>query len=123
MSRLPLSLADEVPLYQGDLETDLTTLARNRRAEQITGGLSWPSKLPCPAWGISAARCRMGSLLAANPRSVCHPDNCYAKKGRIAFGNVQKKLEQAYLGLFHPLHVPAAVFMIEWECPEDLFRF
>src|ERR1043165_8714434 len=40
--RLSLPIAGEVPLYQGEMETDLLFVSRNRLAEQITGGLSYP---------------------------------------------------------------------------------
>src|SRR5205085_2340503 len=70
----------------------------------------------------SATRCRMGSILARNERSVCHESNCYAKKGRLMFANVQRKFEEAYHGLFHELWVPAGIFMINWEA-DDYWRW
>lgn len=99
---------------------DLQVVARNRLAETITGGLSFPSKMPCPSWGISAARCRIGSVLAQREGTVCH--DCYAMKGTYGFASVQEKLEQRYRGLFHPLWTPAMVFLIRWEA-EGYFRW
>ncbi len=61
----------EIPLYTGDIERDGWALLRGRLAERITGGLSYPSKMDCPAWGISATRCRIGSVLARQANSVC----------------------------------------------------
>lgn len=104
----------EVPLYAGDMEADLRVVARNRAAEWITGGLSFPSKMPCPSWGISAARCRIGMVLAARPGTVCR--DCYAMKGTYGFTTVQDKLEQRYQGLFHPLWTPAMVFLLRYYC-------
>jgi hypothetical protein len=46
------SPVQEIPLYTGDLEDDLTVVARNRMAEKIAGGLSITEKMPCPSWGL-----------------------------------------------------------------------
>ena len=58
-----------------------------RLANQITGGLSAPSKMPGKAFGIPAKECRTGSKLRKVKGSTCH--KCYALKGRYAFQNVQ----------------------------------
>jgi len=51
-------------------------------AEAIIGGpLGHPSKMPCPAWGISARACRRGSRLAEKPGTVCAA--CYARRGHL----------------------------------------
>lgn len=110
----------EMPLYRGDITTDLRIVSRNRLAEQITGGLSRTTKLPCPSWGISASRCQMGSLLAQQHDSVC--SQCYALKGRYLFSTVQAKLEQRYRGLFHELWTPAMIFLINYFC-DQYFRW
>src|SRR2546430_2351554 len=96
------------------MAADLRVVSRNRLAETITGGLSVTSKMPCPSWGISAARCRIGSVLAQKVNTVCSA--CYAMRGTYQFPNVQKKLEERYQGLFHPLWVPAMVFLIRYFC-------
>lgn len=111
---LPVLTAPEVPLYTGEMETDLRTVSRHRCAEQITGGLSFPSKMPCPAWGISATRCRVGQVLANREGTVC--SDCYALRGRYRFANVQNKLEERYRGIFHPLWTPAMVFLVRYYC-------
>lgn len=118
--RRPLPLAGEVPRYQGNLDADLRTVSRNRLAERITGGLALTTKMPCPSWGIPATRCRIGSLLAAKPGSVC--SKCYALRGRYTFPAVQAKLEERYAGLFHELWTPAMIFLIRYFC-ERYFRF
>lgn len=74
---LPLvPVEPEVPLYTGhltgELEEHIRLVSRNRLAEQITGGLSKPGKMPCPAWGLPAKRCRVGSRLASIAGTVCH---------------------------------------------------
>src|SRR5690348_16275129 len=80
---LPVVSAREVPLYTGhltgQLEEHLRTVSRNRLAETITGGLSYPGKMPCPAWGLPASECRTGSRLAQIEGTICHA--CYAMKG------------------------------------------
>src|SRR5438128_1739442 len=91
----------EVPLYRGSMDEDLRIVGRGKLAETITGGLSITTKMPCPSHGISATRCRLGAILAGKPGTVC--SKCYALKGRYAFSNVQKKLEERYQGLFDPL--------------------
>lgn len=93
---------------------DLRTVSRNRLAETITGGLSFTSKMPCPSWGISATRCRIGQVLAQREGTVCH--GCYALRGRYRFSSVQDKLEDRYQGLFHPLWTPAMVFLVRYYC-------
>jgi hypothetical protein len=102
---LPLLSDAEVPLYTGHLtgrlEQDLRIVSRNRMAETITGGLSSPGKMPCLSWGISAARCRVGSVLAAQPGTVCY--ECYARKRNYARDSVQAKLEARYEGMFNEL--------------------
>jgi hypothetical protein len=40
-------------------------------AEKIVGGFSYPSTMPCLAWGIPARRCRIGSVLAQKEGTVC----------------------------------------------------
>jgi len=91
----------------------LLEVATDKLAETITGGLSKPSKMPEYAWGISAHRCQMGAVLAEQEHTVC--GQCYAKKNRYNFSNVQRKLEQRFEGLDHPLWVPAMVLLIRWH--------
>ena len=89
MPRLELPLAGqtppEIPLYTGDIDRDAWELLRGKLAEEITGGLSYPQKMDCPAWGISATRCRIGSVLAKQENTVCR--SCYAMKGTFRAKN------------------------------------
>lgn len=65
--------------------------------KQHTGGLSFPSKMPCPAWGLSAFDCLRGSKLADLTHTAC--SICYARRGRYRFPNVQtayKRRLEAY---------------------------
>jgi hypothetical protein len=120
LSRLALPLVGGIPLYRGDVDADIRVVARHHLAEDITAGLSWPSKMPGPAWGISAGRCKAGSRLAEEEGTTC--SECYATKGRYSFDKVQDKLEKRYEGLFHPLWVPAMTFLIRWHA-EEHFRW
>lgn len=124
MTRSPLPLAGasepDIPLYAGDIDTDAWALLRGGLAERITGGLSYPSKMDCPAWGISATRCRIGSVLARQENTVCA--GCYAMKGTFRAKNVADKLERAYQGLFDPRWTPALYALIRWHAT-DRFRF
>jgi len=65
-----------------------------KEANQITGGLSKPSKMPGYAYNIPATRCKVGAKLVKVPGSVCH--GCYALKGRYRFSNVKEALERRY---------------------------
>jgi hypothetical protein len=127
MARTPLSIAPddlpEVPLYAGDLEADLKLVSRNRLAETVTGGLSLTTKMPCPSWGISATRCRVGSLLATVKGSTCEPETCYAKNGTYRFSNVQRKLEERYRGIFHELWTPSMMFLVRYYCDQYMRLF
>ena len=95
---------------------DLALVSRNRTAETVTGGLSFPQKMDVPAWGISATRCHVGAVLAQQENTVC--SGCYARKGTFRAPAVEKKLEAAYEGMSHPLWVPAMVFMIRYHADE-----
>ena len=68
-----------------------------KEAERITGGLSWPSKMPCPAYNLPASSCNIGSTLSLVDGTVC--SRCYARKGRYLFPNVRKSLENRFLSL------------------------
>jgi hypothetical protein len=110
------------PLYVGDIEADALALMQNGLAEEITGGLSWPSKMDCPAWGLPARRCRKGRILAKKPGTVCH--QCYALKGNFTRRTVSEKLERAYQGLFDPRWTPALYVLIQRHTKETRrFRF
>src|SRR4051794_26115885 len=94
-----------------------------KRALELSGGLSWTSKMgDCPSWGISATRCRVGSILARREGTTC--SDCYALKGTFRFRNVTSKLERAYDALTDPqgLWTPAMVAMIRWYA-EERFRW
>lgn len=65
-----------------------------KQLEQVTGGLSKPSKMPGFAYSISAKRCILGSILRKKKGSTC--GSCYALKGRYVFPNVQAAMERRF---------------------------
>lgn len=76
-----------------------------KKAEEIVGGLSDPSKMPCHSYSIPAARCHIGAIMAKVPGSIC--SNCYAMKNRYRFDNVQDALERRFQTLKDPRWVEA----------------
>jgi hypothetical protein len=109
----------EVPLYTGDdrqMAEDLRIVGRNKLAEKITGGLSYPSKMDAPAWGIPVEHCQVGALLAKVKGAVCK--SCYAAKGTFRFRGTREKMRRAYEGLLSPLWTPAMVQQINWHASE-----
>lgn len=83
----PLIMA--APTTTGELRS-LTGFTFKAAADRV-GGLSKPSKMPGPAYGLPAAECGVGSRLRAASSdarpTVC--GECYALKGRYVFPNVQ----------------------------------
>lgn len=69
--------------------------------EDMLGGLSSPSKMPCLSFNLPAKRCMMGKKLRAVKGSVCF--SCYALKGRYGFPAVQAALERRHAILMHAL--------------------
>ncbi len=108
----PAKKSLEIPLYTGDIDIDADAweLMRGKFVEEITGGLSYPSKMDCPALGISANRCRVDAILAKQEDTVCR--SCYAMKGTFRAKNVTDKLERAYRGLLDVRWTPALYALI-----------
>jgi Gene product 88 len=103
------------------MAADMLRLSRPGAAEAVTGGLSTPGKMPCYAIGLSASRCRMGSILGQKEGNVCHEDVCYAKGGNYARTKVQDKMELRYQGLFNIDWTPALASLIHRKA-EQYFR-
>ena len=83
-----------------------------KEANQITGGLSKPSKMPGYAYNIPATRCKVGAKLVKVPGSVCH--GCYALKGRYRFRNVKEALERRYqAAMNNPNWIHGMVYLIQ----------
>ena len=91
-----------------------------RESLQITGGLSRPSKMPCPAWSISQAHCITGARQAEHAGTVC--SKCYAARGRYQIPNVQRAMERRLAGLEDPRWVEAMIQVIQNDVG-DYFRW
>jgi hypothetical protein len=107
----------EVPLFTGDLEAEAARMNRHL-AEELGGKLSYPSKMDCPAWGIPARYCRVGSRLVGVEGSTCQ--GCYALKGTFRFKNVDGLLEDNYRKLFNVLWTPAVLALVRWEAKDRM---
>lgn len=91
----------------------LPTKMTHALASDITGGLSYHSKMPGSAWSIPARHCITGSKLRSVVGSTC--EKCYALKGRFAFPSVQASLERRLKSFDHPDWVEAMAFLIKDE--------
>ena len=81
-----------------------------REANEYVGGLSAPSKMPCPSYSLPAKECPMGKIMRKVKGSVCSA--CYALKGRYVFPNVQKALYRRFASLKSPRWIEAFVFLV-----------
>jgi len=72
-----------------------------KEALKIIGGLSKPSKMPCPGYSIPAELCNVGSKLRKVKGSIC--SDCYALKGMYQFPVVRNALQLRYEKLSHAL--------------------
>ena len=91
-------------------------------AEAIIGGsLGRPSKMPCPAWGISARECRRGSRLAEKPGTVCQA--CYARRSHYLGASVITAHERRLAALAHPLWSDAMALLVNAFARGNHFRW
>jgi hypothetical protein len=81
-----------------------------KEAEEVTGSLSNPSKMPGHAYSIPAIECKTGGILRDVPGSVCY--DCYACKGRYHFSPVILAMYKRFDGLLHPDWVDAMAHLI-----------
>lgn len=80
-------------------------------ANRVTGGLSHPSKMPCPAYSIPAQRCVNGQKMRDVEGSVC--SKCYALKGNYGFPGVRDALEKRYTALMEePMWARGMAYLI-----------
>jgi hypothetical protein len=79
-------------------------------ANDITGGLSEPSKMPGYGYSLLPSACMTGSTLRKVEGSVC--SKCYAHKGRYSLGTPQRCLEKRLKSITHPRWVEAMAFLI-----------
>ena len=79
--------------------------------ERNVGGLSKPSKMPGFAYGIPAAKCILGSILAKKKGSVCN--SCYALKGMYVFPVVKAAQARRLESISRPEWVAWMVELLE----------
>ena len=89
------------------IEVHITTV---KAANQITGGLSDPDKMPGKAFGLPISACKRGSVMRKIKGSVC--EKCYAGKGHYVFKPVKVAQERRLKALEDPLWVEAMAFLI-----------
>ena len=94
-----------------------------KQAWADVGGLSKPSKMPSHGYSLSAFMCKVGSKLREIKGSSCA--DCYARKGRYVFPNVQKALDNRMYQLQNnPNWLRAMVFLILHYCKKSkVFRW
>ena len=69
-------------------------------AEEITGGLSAPGKMPEGSYNLPANMCQTGAKLRLVKDTPCY--ECYAFNGRYNFPNVKDALTRRLESLTHP---------------------
>jgi len=77
--------------------------------------------MPCFAYGLPAAECRVREKLRSVPDSVCH--GCYAfNRGNYQFSSVQMVQYKRLGSITHRLWVDALVYMIQHGMRKDPAR-
>jgi hypothetical protein len=95
-------------------------LMSKQEARAICGSLSYPGKMPGPAYSLPAAHCRLGAFLQQIPGVVCA--HCYALRGRYVFPVVKRAMEKRLQSLSHPRWVEALTTLIR-RSGEKYFRW
>ena len=84
-----------------------------REANDVTGKLSKPSKMPCKSYSLPAKECKIGSLLRGVKGSTCK--GCYAMKGFYVMPVVEKAMYRRLDSLKDPHWVQAMVILVGRE--------
>ena len=83
-----------------------------KKAKEITGGLTYTTKMPGPSYNTPASRCLTGAKLRNVKNSVC--SSCYALKGNYKrFPKVEEALERRFQSLKHQAWIPAMAALIK----------
>ena len=83
-----------------------------KEAKEITGGLTYTTKMPGPSYNTPASRCLTGAKLRNVKNSVC--SSCYALKGNYKrFPKVEEALERRFQSLGHGAWVTAMATLIK----------
>lgn len=88
---------------------------------QITGGLSAPSKMPCQSYSIPAQACVTGRKFVEVSGSVC--EGCYALRGNYRFPSVKLKQSIRLESLGRPDWVEAMASLISMTESSGFFRW
>ena len=82
-----------------------------KKAKEITGGLTYTTKMPGPSYNTPASRCITGAKLRNVKNSVC--SSCYALKGNYKrFPKVEEALERRFQSLGHGSWIAAMATLI-----------
>ncbi|QDP49626.1 MAG: hypothetical protein Unbinned202contig1000_32 [Prokaryotic dsDNA virus sp.] len=81
-----------------------------KEALKNVGGLSEPSKMPTFGISLPADKCNVGSKLSKVENSIC--SECYAKKGRYIFDNVQDAMLRRLKALNNPNWIESMAFLM-----------
>lgn len=79
-------------------------------AVEIAGHLSYPSKMPCPSWGIDPKHCKTGAKLRKQKGTTC--SICYACRGHYNYPRVRQRQQERLEGITHYLWVDAMIVLI-----------
>jgi hypothetical protein len=92
---------------------DLAGPMSERLAFHLCGGLSWPRKMPCPAYNLPTHACNVGWKLAKVPGSTC--EICYADRGNYRWPNTVAAMERRLQSLKNDRWVEAMVYLLKCE--------
>ena len=98
----------------------MTHFSTINEALDVVGGLSKPSKMPGYAYGIPAAACKTGAMLAKIPNTIC--SQCYALKGMYRFPVVKTAQQRRLEAIEDPRWEDAMVYLMKKK-KIDYFRW
>lgn len=82
-----------------------------KKANEITGGLSKTTKMPCFSYSLDARTCKVGSKLRQIKGSVCY--RCYAYRGNYNYPHVKAKMAARFKKINHKQWAEAMAFLIK----------
>jgi hypothetical protein len=87
-------------------------LTTKKAATEVAGSLGFPSKMPGTSYGLPAAHCVTGRILAAVAGTICA--TCYAfERGNYRYGSVRKAQAKRLEAIRHANFVEAMVLLLE----------
>jgi hypothetical protein len=91
-----------------------------KNANEITGGLSNTTKMPCHSYNLDARTCKVGSKLRKIKGSVCY--RCYAYRGNYNYPHVKAKMAARFNAINHKQWAEAMAYLIN-NNSESYFRW